>query len=135
MLTMRQNLFVSPVRAMPDSLQTTVTFLSSLRIIGSRQRSPVRADDLAARTISELMRRVARCGPFTSTPCSLLLSMSTITSFEANPDSVTYVAGQLCYLSPRLLRSEPAKISYHPSRNRPLERRVHQALREQLQQW
>jgi hypothetical protein len=44
---MPQNLFVSPARAMPDSFQATVGFLSSLRIIGSRQRSPVRADDLA----------------------------------------------------------------------------------------
>ena len=48
------------------------------------------------------------CGRSTSTPCSLPLLMNTITSFEDNTKSVTYVAGQFCYLCPRLLIADDA---------------------------
>jgi hypothetical protein len=42
-------------------------------------------------------------GRSTSTLFSLPRWMNVITSFVGNPKSVTYVAGHLCYLSPRLL--------------------------------
>ncbi len=62
---------------------------------------PHRIDDELAEIICDFRGE----HPFrsTSTRSSLPRWMSVITSFVGNPESVTYVAGHFCYLSPRLL--------------------------------